>query len=107
MRALESGGTRASSSGESNWDTASVTPSSMPTSAWPAELTAHAEQRQHQRGISERDIREALKHGTKYDAAGCRIRHHHPMYSHGYRLVVITEADGTRVVTEFDRDNDL
>ena len=29
------------------------------------------------------------------------------MYSHGYRLVVITEADGTRVVTEFDRDNDL
>ena len=54
-----------------------------------------------------RDIREALKHGTKYDAAGCRIRHHHPMYSHGYRLVVITEADGTRVVTEFDRDNDL
>ena len=107
VRALESGGTRASSSGESNWDTASVTPSSVPTSAWPAEKTAHAEQRQHQRGISERDIREALKHGKKYDAAGGRIRHHHPMYSHGYRLVVITEADGTRVVTEFDRDNDL
>ena len=55
--------------------------------------------------LLERDIREALKHGTKYDAAGGRIRHHHPMYSHGYRLVVITEADGTRVVTEFDRDN--
>ena len=37
--------------------------------------------------------------------------HRHPMYSAGghqaHRLVVITEADGTLVVTQFDRDNDL
>ena len=40
-----------------------------------------------------------------------RIQHRHPMYSAGghqaHRLVVITEADGTLVVTQFDRDNDL
>ena len=40
-----------------------------------------------------------------------RCPHRHPMYSAGghqaHRLVVITEADGTFVVTQFDRDNDL
>ena len=110
MHALADGAGPSSSRDDddaSNWNAASVTPSSVPTSAWPAELTAHAEQRLQQRDLTERKIQEALKHGKQYEQAGGRIRYHHPMYLHGYRLVVITEADGTRVVTEFDRDNDL
>ena len=53
----------------------------------------------------------ALKHGDKHVQENGRIQHRHPMYSAGghqaHRLVVITEADGTFVVTQFDRDNDL
>ena len=58
-----------------------------------------------------RGIQEALKHGDKHVQENGRIQHRHPMYSAGghqaHRLVVITEADGTFVVTQFDRDNDL
>ena len=58
-----------------------------------------------------REIQEALKHGDKHVQENGRIQHRHPMYSAGghqaHRLVVITEADGTLVVTQFDRDNDL
>ena len=48
-----------------------------------------------------------LKHGDKETQAKGRIKHRHPLYNHGSRIVVITEANGTTVVTEFDRDNDL
>ena len=61
--------------------------------------------------ITNREIQEALKHGDKHVQENGRIQHRHPMYSAGghqaHRLVVITEADGTLVVTQFDRDNDL
>ena len=61
--------------------------------------------------ITNREIQEALKHGDKHVQENGRIQHRHPMYSAGghqaHRLVVITEADGTFVVTQFDRDNDL
>ena len=111
VRALESGGAGPSSSGESNWDTASVTPSSVPTSAWPMEMSGHATKQQGRRAITNREIQEALKHGDKHVQENGRIQHRHPMYSAGghqaHRLVVITEADGTLVVTQFDRDNDL
>ena len=63
------------------------------------------------RAITNREIQEALKHGDKHVQENGRIQHRHPMYSAGghqaHRLVVITEADGTLVVTQFDRDNDL
>ena len=45
--------------------------------------------------------------GDKETQAKGRIKHRHPLYNHGSRIVVITEANGTTVVTEFDRDNDL
>ncbi len=109
VRALASGAGPSSSRDDddaSNWN-ASVTPSSVPTSAWPMEMSGHATKQQGKRAITNREIQEALKHGDKHEQANGRIRHRHPMYSSGYRLVVITEADGTFVVTEFDRDNDL
>ena len=111
VRALDSGSAGPSSSREdddaSNWNAESVAPSSVPTSHWPMEMSGHATKQQGKRAITNRDIQEALKHGDKHEQANGRIRHRHPMYSSGYRLVVITEADGTFVVTEFDRDNDL
>ena len=55
----------------------------------------------------DREIQECLKHGDKETQAKGRIKHRHPLYNHGSRIVVITEANGTTVVTEFDRDNDL
>ena len=59
------------------------------------------------RAITDREIQECLKHGDKETQAKGRIKHRHPLYNHGSRIVVITEANGTTVVTEFDRDNDL
>ena len=58
-------------------------------------------------GCMDREIQECLKHGDKETQAKGRIKHRHPLYNHGSRIVVITEANGTTVVTEFDRDNDL
>jgi hypothetical protein len=76
---------------------------SPPTAPRPARRPAHT--------ITNREIQEALKHGDKHVQENGRIQHRHPMYSAGghqaHRLVVITEADGTLVVTQFDRDNDL
>ena len=55
--------------------------------------------------------RRTPRRGTADEDQNGRIQHRHPMYSAGghqaHRLVVITEADGTLVVTQFDRDNDL
>ena len=71
----------------------------------------YATKQQGRRAITNREIQEALKHGDKHVQENGRIQHRHPMYSAGghqaHRLVVITEADGTLVVTQFDRDNDL
>ena len=75
------------------------------------EMSGHATKQQAKRSITNREIQEALKHGDKHVQENGRIQHRHPMYSAGghqaHRLVVITEADGTLVVTQFDRDNDL
>ena len=54
-----------------------------------------------------RNLANLTPHGDKETQAKGRIKHRHPLYNHGSRIVVITEANGTTVVTEFDRDNDL
>ena len=110
VRALADGAGPSSSRDDddaSNWNAESVAPSSVPTSAWPMEMSGHATKQQGKRAITSREIQEALKHGDKDKQENGRIRHRHPMYSSGFRLVVITEADGTFVITEYDRDNDL
>ena len=80
---------------------------SVATHAWEVDFTQHALYRMGYRGISELDVQRCVKHGNKHRQPDGRLAHLHPCYHMGTRLVVITEADGVKVVTTFDADNDL
>ena len=109
VRALSSGAGPSSSrdDDDASNSTADTVAKSVATSAWPMEKSDHAVKQQERRAITDREIQECLKHGDKETQAKGRIKHRHPLYNHGSRIVAITEANGTTVVTEFDRDNDL
>ena len=80
---------------------------SVATHAWEVDFTQHALYRMGHRGISELDVQRCVKHGNKHRQPDGRLAHLHPCWGMGTRLVVITEADGVKVVTTFDADNDL
>ena len=79
---------------------------SVATAAWTVDFTGHARYKMGIRDISDLDVQRCLKHGQKNPQRDGRLAHLHPCWGMGTRLVVITEADGVKVVTTFDADND-
>jgi len=107
LRHLSSAGAGPSHLGDGDLESTFGGAASVATEAWPADFTGHARYKMGIRDIDRVEVRRCLKHGRQQPQRDGRIAFLHPCWNTGTHLVVITEADETRVVTTFDADNNL